>query len=80
MICAAPRVELGSEGGCESKENVLQKKKKKNVLQLPLSKDMVVLAPHQWSCSTSSLPDRHTLKGTAAWIRALLQLHTYAIY
>ena len=38
LLCAAPRMDLGSEGGCESKENVLQ---------VPLSKDKVVLAPHQ---------------------------------
>ena len=70
LLYAAPRVEFGSEGACESKENVLQ-------VQLP--KKRAVLAPHQWSCSTSSLPDRHILKGTAAWIRALLQLQFTAI-
>lgn len=37
LLCAAPRVELGSEGACESKENVLQ---------VQLSKNKVVLAPH----------------------------------
>ena len=62
LLCAAPKVELGSEGGCESKGNILQ---------VQLSKDRVVLAPHQWSCSTSSLPDRHIPKGTAAGMRAL---------
>ena len=70
LLCAAPKVELGSEGGCESKGNILQ---------VQLSKDRVVLAPHQWSCSTSSLPDRHIPKGTAAGMRALLQLHISVI-